>query len=721
MASARSRSNSAHMSGSGLQQREWIADVFQPYSFPSPWDQETMDAHGLVHSVQSRFLGISSLQSSTQYGAHVAFYQVIQTETSLLDMRTKIIHESPHESTARDSGHGTTDPTDPSTMHSGGHDGSTDSADTLLALSETCVLMEASSDTGGGAERALAVLPPKKRKRHRVVRFDIVLCLCQDSPDSAAWATLSPHHTYYIFPRDAVLETRQTSPPFEVFFSFYLPTSVDSSSMLHALCSCHGHAGSYQVSYKTKLEEFAAVCSNSCRLTAAAAAAATATAAAAATTTPTSTPTAATTTPTTPTATTAAASGTSTSSMRHESPQQRRMTDPGAKASQTNHVLNMRISDVSHDLYIALKQTVAGYEAAYEKMTHLMKLHAQLVANYTADPHRRSEPRKMKGEERSSGMTYISGAYGGKSGSSEFTMPMEDEGYLQRTSLMDAWSSSDDNSWEKDTVLSPKPVPGTSFGSPQSITASVSSSSTKRGGGSSSSNGGGGGVNGSIKKCLYCGSKSTPMWRRGPQGAGTLCNACGVKWKHGKILCGNDAASTLAGVTKDNYALPKSEKKRKKTGSGAKKDKRAKVKDIKKTLHTSDEELDCGNAYTEDDDMESNIDAARNLSICEEEEITKSHGISRASMAVFAMGEQEDGSERRSRYEANSWSSSISDSYSPPLASYTSSSLPMPRQRRHTTDLSIVERMGLSSSPFTLSAGVDAVEAAAVLTLLKRS
>lgn len=33
------------------------------------------------------------------------------------------------------------------------------------------------------------------------------------------------------------------------------------------------------------------------------------------------------------------------------------------------------------------------------------------------------------------------------------------------------------------------------------------------------------------------------MWRRGPQGAGTLCNACGVKWKHGKILCGTDTAT----------------------------------------------------------------------------------------------------------------------------------------------------------------------------------
>ncbi|KAJ2697783.1 hypothetical protein FB645_005825 [Coemansia sp. IMI 203386] len=36
--------------------------------------------------------------------------------------------------------------------------------------------------------------------------------------------------------------------------------------------------------------------------------------------------------------------------------------------------------------------------------------------------------------------------------------------------------------------------------------------------------------------CKYCGCKETPIWRRGPAGTGTLCNACGVKWKLGKIL-----------------------------------------------------------------------------------------------------------------------------------------------------------------------------------------
>ncbi|TPX58022.1 hypothetical protein PhCBS80983_g03420 [Powellomyces hirtus] len=38
------------------------------------------------------------------------------------------------------------------------------------------------------------------------------------------------------------------------------------------------------------------------------------------------------------------------------------------------------------------------------------------------------------------------------------------------------------------------------------------------------------------KQCEYCATSETPMWRRGPSGCGTLCNKCGVKWRHGKIL-----------------------------------------------------------------------------------------------------------------------------------------------------------------------------------------
>ncbi|KAF9540023.1 hypothetical protein EC957_004690 [Mortierella hygrophila] len=56
------------------------------------------------------------------------------------------------------------------------------------------------------------------------------------------------------------------------------------------------------------------------------------------------------------------------------------------------------------------------------------------------------------------------------------------------------------------------------------------------------------------KKCSYCDSVSTPMWRRGPKGPGTLCNACGVKWKHGKIL--EDASEKATAVAKPIVTAP---------------------------------------------------------------------------------------------------------------------------------------------------------------------
>ncbi|KAH3731963.1 hypothetical protein Pelo_17207 [Pelomyxa schiedti] len=31
--------------------------------------------------------------------------------------------------------------------------------------------------------------------------------------------------------------------------------------------------------------------------------------------------------------------------------------------------------------------------------------------------------------------------------------------------------------------------------------------------------------------CEFCGSTTTPVWRRGPSGKTTLCNACGIKWR----------------------------------------------------------------------------------------------------------------------------------------------------------------------------------------------
>lgn len=38
------------------------------------------------------------------------------------------------------------------------------------------------------------------------------------------------------------------------------------------------------------------------------------------------------------------------------------------------------------------------------------------------------------------------------------------------------------------------------------------------------------------RKCHHCGAESTPQWRAGPNGPKTLCNACGVRYKSGRLV-----------------------------------------------------------------------------------------------------------------------------------------------------------------------------------------
>ncbi|KAC9404469.1 hypothetical protein R6Q59_030765 [Mikania micrantha] len=46
----------------------------------------------------------------------------------------------------------------------------------------------------------------------------------------------------------------------------------------------------------------------------------------------------------------------------------------------------------------------------------------------------------------------------------------------------------------------------------------------------------GGSGQGQGRKCTHCLSQRTPQWRAGPQGPKTLCNACGVRYKSGRLL-----------------------------------------------------------------------------------------------------------------------------------------------------------------------------------------
>lgn len=38
------------------------------------------------------------------------------------------------------------------------------------------------------------------------------------------------------------------------------------------------------------------------------------------------------------------------------------------------------------------------------------------------------------------------------------------------------------------------------------------------------------------RRCLHCSIQRTPQWRAGPMGPKTLCNACGVRYKSGRLL-----------------------------------------------------------------------------------------------------------------------------------------------------------------------------------------
>uniref|UniRef100_A0A1J3J3I2 GATA transcription factor n=1 Tax=Noccaea caerulescens TaxID=107243 RepID=A0A1J3J3I2_NOCCA len=43
-------------------------------------------------------------------------------------------------------------------------------------------------------------------------------------------------------------------------------------------------------------------------------------------------------------------------------------------------------------------------------------------------------------------------------------------------------------------------------------------------------------VEGGLRRCTHCASEKTPQWRTGPLGPKTLCNACGVRFKSGRLV-----------------------------------------------------------------------------------------------------------------------------------------------------------------------------------------
>ncbi|XWS17699.1 hypothetical protein CRYUN_Cryun33cG0089500 [Craigia yunnanensis] len=83
------------------------------------------------------------------------------------------------------------------------------------------------------------------------------------------------------------------------------------------------------------------------------------------------------------------------------------------------------------------------------------------------------------------------------------------------------------SSSEPDIVVPVQPPPQTHPGKKPVKTTS----SKKKDGGE-----GGGVANSDGRKCLHCATDKTPQWRTGPMGPKTLCNACGVRYKSGRLV-----------------------------------------------------------------------------------------------------------------------------------------------------------------------------------------
>ncbi|CAN1146004.1 GATA transcription factor 2 [Linum perenne] len=70
---------------------------------------------------------------------------------------------------------------------------------------------------------------------------------------------------------------------------------------------------------------------------------------------------------------------------------------------------------------------------------------------------------------------------------------------------------------------------------PMNAAAWISQSSNKEGGGRSS-RASSPTAEGGVRVCTHCASEKTPQWRTGPMGPKTLCNACGVRYKSGRLV-----------------------------------------------------------------------------------------------------------------------------------------------------------------------------------------
>ncbi|KAF8409973.1 hypothetical protein HHK36_002493 [Tetracentron sinense] len=81
----------------------------------------------------------------------------------------------------------------------------------------------------------------------------------------------------------------------------------------------------------------------------------------------------------------------------------------------------------------------------------------------------------------------------------------------------------------------------------------VAAHRSSRGGGSSNNN-----LTGDpllARRCAHCDTTSTPLWRNGPRGPKSLCNACGIRYKKEERRATTTTATTAAVVMEPQHLM----------------------------------------------------------------------------------------------------------------------------------------------------------------------
>ncbi|GLT85447.1 hypothetical protein SLE2022_036370 [Rubroshorea leprosula] len=184
---------------------------------------------------------------------------------------------------------------------------------------------------------------------------------------------------------------------------------------------------------------------------------------------------------------------------------------------------------VPHDDLAELDQWLSNFVEESFSSEDLQKL--QLISGMKAGPNGLSETRKFEPEHNQSNNNVVGTGTVNVNPIFDPDMSVPAKARSKRSRVASCnWASrllvlSPTTSSSEPEVVVPNPQPPLIAGKKLGKTTT-----------SKKKDGEGTAATGEGRKCLHCATDKTPQWRTGPMGPKTLCNACGVRYKSGRLV-----------------------------------------------------------------------------------------------------------------------------------------------------------------------------------------